>query len=579
MTDKRYGKWSKESDYPVADWLYGHRLMIGQHWMEYTLEFLNVMAGFEYQLGQGIDLVDGKQDFTANPKEYKVPGRFGLRRFVFCDYGDSKVCPTDRSALHILEDKLTKEHIDYVGGDNKQALEQVRYLLRSFTAIETGRSWFARSLFPVHDSFLLFESRRVTNKNIAKLNNGNKPTDHDVGMRTSDRNFYARGGEIYYLMLSAGTHSLAERREFISTQLKNLMMREESLGKLAQLVDSAWEHENERPSSLGWLPDKDCVSYQLAAEDMWVFLHNNIDQSHAIELLSHLIGFHLIQMLYRRTNQLSHNSFTMINGTNDPFKPKIPVDCVPTSANRAIRDISMSFFKAQGDNQEKAVRVYLRGLILSWVNKFLTEIVNGEKLERLNSAQTQMLLQELYNSSYAQFNIKQLHSGQKALFQNKYESIKSNTLLAPEKVELFINVLTTTQLDRFRKTTMGIHGKIGRGIGLIAPKIGKSARYVLTTTLTEALVVANIEPGNGGVEFVRFIEILYQRYGLIIGPVQARQSELLEYRQIDRQFYKENELAFRRQLLSAGLLTEFSDATAIVINPFEAVKANTTVLR
>jgi len=51
---ERYGHIDREG-YPLAAWIWGHRLRLGQHWMEYLLEFLNVLAGFDYELGQGVD--------------------------------------------------------------------------------------------------------------------------------------------------------------------------------------------------------------------------------------------------------------------------------------------------------------------------------------------------------------------------------------------------------------------------------------------------------------------------------------------------------------------------------------------
>ena len=575
MPDKRYGKKGPDTQYPVADWLYGHRLMLGQHWLEYTLEFLNVLAGYGYRLGQGIDLDGEKKPLLPKGSDNKVPGykvrgRFGLRRFVFYDGTDSSSCLTDSTALAELEKHLQDHYLGYTEhGDTKHALEQVRSLMKSFTVVESGRSWFARSLFPVHDRFLLFESRRVTNKDL------NNAENYDDGMRTSDRNFYARGGEIYYLMLSAGTEGHPERREFIGNRIEDLMKCEKSLGQLAELIDNAWKNnKDERYGDLGWLPDKNCVSYRLASEDMYNFLSCKMDQTNAIELMSHLVGFHLIQMLYRKTNQASQNSFTTLPSSDDPYRPRIPIDCIASSDNRAIRDVSMSFFKAQGDNQEKGVRAYIRNRVNAWVDYFLSNILNNIKSEQLSSPQTKLLLNELNKKAKEFFNIKELRGNN---FDDGFRIIQRDDLKPKEAIERFINLLIEIQLERFRKTTMGIHGKIGRGIGLIAPKTGRGARYVLGSRLTEALVSSIVPPGEE-IEFTRFVGELYERYGLIIGPVQARQSELLKYRQIDRQFYKDNEQAFRRQLHNAGLLHEFSDATAIVVNPYQCVKQENTAL-
>src|SRR5690242_17423876 len=104
MLDKRYGRnpgQSKEA-FPVADWLYGHRIILGQNWLEYTLEFLNVLAGYDYELGRGIDMFDGvenPQPDKGDTSTYIVQGRFGLRRFVFYDDNGSGRGNFDKVAL------------------------------------------------------------------------------------------------------------------------------------------------------------------------------------------------------------------------------------------------------------------------------------------------------------------------------------------------------------------------------------------------------------------------------------------------------------------------------------------------
>jgi len=68
--------------HPIAAHIWGHRLRAGQHWIEYMLEFLSVLSGFEYRLGQGLPNHDGQAGYKT---EYRIPKRLGLRRFIFYD--------------------------------------------------------------------------------------------------------------------------------------------------------------------------------------------------------------------------------------------------------------------------------------------------------------------------------------------------------------------------------------------------------------------------------------------------------------------------------------------------------------
>src|SRR5450755_2043920 len=242
---KRYGYTDQRIEgYPVAVWLWGHRLRIGQHWMEYLLEFLSVLAGFKYELGQGIN------DGTSNPSlelEYIRFTHLGLRRFVFYDEKEKTRHPFDDQAHRLLQ-QVVKERIITSGDSEQEAIKQLRTLFRSYSAVEEQRSWYAKSLFPVHENFLLWEALR---KGATKIKYATRQMPNDVasleeldGEIVFDaRNFFARGGEIYYLLLSAGTQSSPDQRRFIADRLKELLTgSNKALGRAAEIVDEAWQN-------------------------------------------------------------------------------------------------------------------------------------------------------------------------------------------------------------------------------------------------------------------------------------------------------------------------------------------------
>jgi hypothetical protein len=71
-----------------------------------------------------------------------------------------------------------------------------------------------------------------------------------------------------------------------------------------------------------------------------------------------------------------------------------------------------------------------------------------------------------------------------------------------------------------------------------------------------------------------FLEKLYEKYRIIIGPVQ--------YKKISESIYaldgtlansfNENVMAFQEFLKATGFLRELSDATSIVVNPYEELE-------
>src|SRR5690242_7119049 len=90
-----YGQFNHNERHAIAAHIWGHRLRAGQHWMEYMLEFLSVLSGFEYRFGQGLA---GREDEPGYLAEYRVPKRLGLRRFVFYDGREKTPDPRDQRA-------------------------------------------------------------------------------------------------------------------------------------------------------------------------------------------------------------------------------------------------------------------------------------------------------------------------------------------------------------------------------------------------------------------------------------------------------------------------------------------------
>src|SRR5215217_4456432 len=217
-----YGQFNDNERHAIAARIWGHRLRAGQHWMEYMLEFLSVLSGFEYRLGQGLTGHDGEIDYLS---QYRIPKRLGLRRFVFYDGREKTPDARDQRATDEVRRQL-RSRLPADTQTSEDLLGQLRSLLRSFSAIEDDRSWYAKSLFPVHEEFLLWEALRKgsTLRRYAGDASQLPLARLDEGVEFFARNFFARGGELYYLMISAGTEGNPERRERIAGSLRALLL-------------------------------------------------------------------------------------------------------------------------------------------------------------------------------------------------------------------------------------------------------------------------------------------------------------------------------------------------------------------
>jgi len=67
-----------------------------------------------------------------------------------------------------------------------------------------------------------------------------------------------------------------------------------------------------------------------------------------------------------------------------------------------------------------------------------------------------------------------------------------------------------------------------------------------------------------------FLDVLYDRYGIVIGPVQYKRMNGADISLANS--FNENVNSFQDFLKSTGFLRELSDATSIVVNPYEELR-------
>ncbi len=98
---------------------------------------------------------------------------------------------------------------------------------------------------------------------------------------------------------------------------------------------------------------------------------------------------------------------------------------------------------------------------------------------------------------------------------------------------------------------------------MIAPRKGPRPRSFLSDTLLKTLVIANLR-ADETLSFGGLLERLYIRYGIVVGPGEARDSGLAERLRINEEYYAHNRDALLARMKRAGLVTQYSDATALV---------------
>lgn len=555
----RYGN-VREGDvgYNLAASVWGHRLRVGQHWMEYLLEFLNVFAGFESQLGQGV--TTGEPN-SPDRERYKKFQRVGLRRFVFYDEREKTRHPYDDEAWQRLQSRLEDEVLLTQNGlSDYEALDMVRSLFRSFSAVEAKRSWYAKSLFPAHKNLLFWEAtRKGATKRRGSTANGEvgeldaEELDDDV--RYDQRNFFARGGEVYYLILSAGTKDNAQQRELIEKGIRNLVSgQNRAIGQLAEIIDDTWkecyggETEENDTGTLGWIPNPDDPFYRKVAEDVATFLRADLDPLEALTLFAHLICFHLSLFIYKRAECVLRTIETDgLNNVESPFLIDMLTD---SSGNNTLRRVSVSLFKAREAEIEKCGRVYVQAKVREWCERF----------SRMNLEET---VQRVDKEAENHFGLSRLRSTDK--YERRIDQFISKAqqgdMELKEFCEQFAEELTTLLMSDFGKNFLPVHRKLTKSIRFVAPRKGPSARFVLGDDLLKAVTLSNV-PFE--MTFDRFLDRLFERYEIVVGAQHARESGLFAQQRINSEYYDRNREVMLDRMKHAGLAQVFSDATTMV---------------
>jgi hypothetical protein len=142
------------------------------------------------------------------------------------------------------------------------------------------------------------------------------------------------------------------------------------------------------------------------------------------------------------------------------------------------------------------------------------------------------------------------------------------------KAGLQIAVLHSEILRYFRerhaREFSRVHFKYGQEAGLVSKRATNRYRYAPTDQLLQSLVLANV-PNECPLE--EFLDRLFLRYGMVIGPRQQAALEAAGYtdlgKTVSSQAFRNNQVRIESRLKSMGMLRRLSDSQAYVLNPLQ----------
>lgn len=495
----------------VDEAIWGHRFRNDQSPWLLLIELLNICA-------TRLTSPDAESMFPARPTgapdagdhesfTYSLPKRMELRHILFRDHRldeeASHGAPNDAAQWNnwIRQAEVdSKLQFDYLRQKfpSFESFSNTARLLRSLEA-EPGRNrrWSSKHLVPHGPEALMADMR-----------------ERKTGEMDNDRRFFARGGELMFLMLSRS--NLRDRVEPLVRE--RLLSSTNRWNKLAARLQPKNEVVRVGNAHVGYLPVPRHARYDALAED-WVSLLevDGLPSDYALEPLMRLTGLHAALYLLERAVE------TADSGNIAP----IPLEMISSGGN-AVRKLSTEQFHANQHATREALKHRVRAFLES------------EEWRTLPLENTNRHARELLWRTFG-WNGGDSNQPPDKQFEEFYDNVLKNhaSRLGP---------IPNSYLQK---------------VGLAVRRKGAGSWYAPSDGMLEALVLANVQEP---VELRTFLERLHERYSLVVGPQEARRAfgEMpVREEQLTRNLER-----FEERMRALGFLHRLSDDCAFVHNPF-----------
>lgn len=488
----------------VDEAIWGHRLHDEQTPWLILLEFLGVLRS-EQLAGRAL----AEAEFNA--LSYRPQTQLRLRNLIFNNpylltIGAERL--SDDAAwtkwLELMEQNaggLESRDFSYLRGrfDTFEDLASVVGFLQS-SAIEgtSNKRWSSKFVFPFGPS-ALYEDAAVTSSGVS-----------------TDRRFFARTGEVLYLMLCRSKRA-AELKERLVGKLFEQPTVYDRL--VAALQGEPQLAERDRPGA--YLPCSTHPIFDQLAEDWIAILDSPISVFDALPHIVTITGLNLVRYQLDRARELLDSvPITMICEIVSPRKT-------------VIRDLAADSFQSNNALPGLAIEHYVRSAETS--HEWQVAVASDDAL--LSAA-------EVLGHQFDWPDPDDLPTG----MSNPAD---------------LINELVARAKTRHGQHVGKVHSTWARQIGLSSRRSSRRVRYAPTDRLLKTLVVCCVRER---MEFKDFLAALYERYGLVIGDQQA--ASIIGAGRADQEDFSDNARRLEERLISLGLLNRLSDSAAYVENPF-----------
>lgn len=498
----------KSVDFCVDENIWGHRLYDEQLPHLTVLEFLGV-------LGSNLDRPLRPHQKLVGSVMFKPQRQIRLRGLLFNNPYVASIAESAVSDEEKWKQWLERFQLGATGNGD----EDMTYLRRSFTSFDD----FAKAIELLRSSS--FESRsnkRWSSKFAFPFGPDALYEDLNISVRgmSNDRRFFARTGELLYLMLTRAKRG-AELGDIL---VKSLFDHEAPMNRLAKALQGAPQHADE-PRQSGYLPELTNARFDQICEDWLSILAKEMPIYDALEHLIAITGLNMLLYFLERAKRVA--------GDDEP----VEFVCEIISKERTkIRTLSGDSYQFNQGLPAKAVRAHVESIRTEarWVDADDAEFPESERVK---------LMRE-------RFQWPPTEGGDD----------EDYTSCSPD--ELITN-LADNALARHAQHVGKIHASWSRAIGLSSRRLSRRTRYAPNDKLLKSLVVSIV---NDRMQFDEFLAEAKRKYGLVIGDAEG--SRLVEAKLVDQEELSNNQDNLEARLVGLGLVRRLSDSCSFVENPF-----------
>lgn len=490
----------EDVDFVVDEKIWGHRLYDEQLPHLTFLEFLGILASH-----QEAPLVEVDEKVI-----YKPQRQLRLRGVLFNNPYINIIASSNKSDEKKWQEwfeeyqkgAYAEEDMSYLKGvfDSFDDFARVVELLRTSSfEINSNKRWTSKFVFPFGPD-ALYEDLRIDKS------------------ETNDRRFFARTGEILYLMLCRAEH----KDELGKLLVKRLLKSNVSLNRLVNAIQGEKQEANlSKEISSHQLPIIKHSRFNQLCDDWIHILKQDIPSYDAISYLMFSASLNMLLYFLERSKEI-------LSEENPPR-----FVCEIISKNRTkIRAISADDYQ---NNQNLSIRA------------IITEI------DSIRQNEEWIAISSCLNPEHDYVE----------LMQKKFKWPDEKEENLDWSADALISKLTDKAQLRHKQHLMKVHSAWSKAIGLSSRRLSRRMRYAPNDHFLKSLVITVVDKR---MPFDDFLELISQRYGLVIGEAQAQ--ELIITDQVDQEAFSKNSEYLTERLMSLGLVRQLSDGCAFVENPF-----------